>query len=570
MNKNRLKAFAPRTRNKLLEQISAKALRYGIDFKKGTISETDSVEVRAKARQIGELRQEIARTSFDETLEKVAYTWFNRFIAIRFMEVNGYLRTRPLSSSEGHITPDILAEAQSGTLDPSLNIDSARLRELLGANELESAYQMLLVALFNQLNESMPYMFEKIDDYTELLMPDNLLSQSSVIRDIVEEVDEEDWKDVQIIGWLYQFYISDKKAEVDANVKRGRKVTEAELSPKTALFTPHWIVRYMVENSLGKLWLANHPDSGLREHMRYYIETDEPLENFPKIDSPEEITFLDPCSGSGHILVYAFDLLMKIYEERMYDTRDAVTHILTKNLYGFEIDGRSAALANYALAMRAMHYYPKFLRRLKITPNVFAIENLTIDEETLREYAGKVGHDLFTADLVENLETFRHGRTFGSLIVPTVAGADDIAQRLDGMNFNDDLFMRDAHEEVKALVRQMGYLQKQYTCTVTNPPYLGKGMNEDLKSFVKKHYPDSKSDLFACFMERSLDFTVDGGLMGMINQHSWMFLSSYEKLRKKIIENHKIDTLVHLGPRTFEEISGEVVQSVAFVLQKGK
>jgi type I restriction-modification system DNA methylase subunit len=566
MNKSKLKSFAPKARNKLREQITVKALRFGIDFKNEKMLETDSVEIRAKAKEIKELKDRIAQTSYDETLEHVAYTWFNRFIALRFMEVNGYLKTRPLSASGDYSTPDMLTEAQSGTLDETLEVDRTKLLELLGANELESAYQLLLVSMFNQFNESMPYMFEKISDYTELLMPDSLLSEHSIIKDVVEGVAEEDWKDVQIIGWLYQFYISEKKDEV-----MGNKYTEEEIPAATQLFTPHWIVQYMVENTLGKLWLVNNPDSKLREHMKYYIETDEPLESFPVITSPEEITFLDPCVGSGHVLVYAFDILMKIYEERMYDTRDAVENILTKNLFGLEIDDRASALANYALAMRAMYYYPKFLRRLKISPNVYAMQNLTVDESDLQEYAQEMGSSLITSELIDNLELFREGKTFGTLIVPTVVNTDDIIETLEQKDLSSNLFIRDTHEEVIELIKLMHFLQKEYTCTVTNPPYMGsKGMNDELKQFVKKNYPDSKADLFACFMERCLEFTVDDGLMGMINQHSWMFLSSYEKLRIKLLENHKIDTLVHLGPRAFEEISGEVVQSVAFVLQKGK
>lgn len=566
MNKSKLKNFAPKARNKLRDQITTKALRFGIDFKKQTFSDMDSVEIRTKSKQIAELKSALANTSYDDVLEKIAYTWFNRFIALRFMEVNGYLKTRPLSASGSNSTPDILMEAQSGTLDPSMQIDQTKLLEYLGANQLESAYQLLLLSMFNQFNETMPYMFEHIEDYTELLMPDNLLSDTSILKDIVDGVDEEDWKDVQIIGWLYQFYISEKKDEV-----MGRKYTESEIPAATQLFTPHWIVQYMVENTLGKLWLVNHPDSKLKEHMRYYIQTDEPLENFPKITSPEEITFLDPCSGSGHVLVYAFDILMKIYEERMYDPKDAVEHILTKNLFGLEIDDRAAALANYALAMRATYHYPRFLRRFSIKPNVFALQNLTVDKDALKEYATEMSNNLINNELIQNLEMFREGKTFGSLIVPTVANADDIIEMLEAKNLGSNLFIADTHKEVISILKLIHFLQKSYTCTVTNPPYLGNGnMNKELGDFVKKNYPDSKTDLFACFMERCLAFTDTGGLMGMINQHSWMFLSSFEKLRIKMIENHKIDTMVHLGARAFEEIGGEVVQSVAFVLQRGQ
>jgi len=564
MNKNKLKSFAPKARNKLRDQITSKALRYGIDFKNKKMLDTDSIEIRAKAKEIEELKKHIAKTSYDETLEHIAYTWFNRFIALRFMEVNGYLVTRPLSASGNFSSPDILTEAQSGTLDASLEVDREKLLGLLSANELESAYQLLLVALFNQFNDSMPYMFEKISDYTELLIPDSLLSENSIIKDIIVQVDEEDWKDVQIIGWLYQFYISEKKDQVFA--KKG-KVNQDEIPAVTQLFTPHWIVQYMVENTLGKIWLANNPDSKLKEHMKYYIETDEPLEHFPRVTSPEEITFIDPCVGSGHVLVYAFDLLMKIYEERMYDTKDAVVHILTKNLFGLEIDDRATALANYALAMRAMHYYPKFLRRLKISPNVFAMPNLTVDKRELKEYADTMGNDLITNDLIGNLELFREGKTFGSLILPTVANTDDIIESLERKDLRSNLFVRETHEEVLGLLKLMHYLQKEYTCTVTNPPYMGsKGMNKELSDFVKDHYPDSKSDLFACFIERGFVFTKKYGYMAMITMQSWMFLSSYEKLRGKLLKNYSITTMAHLD----NMVMGIAFGTAATIFQKQK
>jgi len=563
MNKNKLKSFAPKARNKLREQISTKALRFGIDFKQERFLEADSIEIREKSSQIKELKAKIASSSYDETLEHIAYTWFNRFIALRFMEVNGYLKTRPLSTSAGYSIPDILIEAQSGTLDTSLKVDKAKLLDLLSKNKLELAYQLLLISLCNQYNDTMPYMFEKINDYTELLIPDGLLSDQSIIKDIVESVDEEDWKDVQIIGWLYQFYISEKKDEV-----MGRKYTQEEIPAVTQLFTPHWIVRYMVENSLGKIWLANNPNSKLKKYMKYYIETDEKLEQFPKISSPEEITFLDPCAGSGHILVYAFDLLMKIYEERMYDTKDAVESILTKNLFGLEIDDRATALANYALSMRAMHYYPKFLRRLKISPNVIAMKNLTATESELQDYANTIGKNLITNDLMENLELFREAKTFGSLITPTVTNSDEILEQLKQKDMSQNLFLQKTHNEILYIMKLMHYLQKEYTCVVTNPPYMGsKGMNATLSKFVKKNYPDSKADLFACFMERCLEFTYKNGFVAMITMQSWMFLSSYKKLRVKLLENHKIDTLVDMGWHAFGNPS---YPSVAFVLQKGK
>jgi len=371
-------------------------------------------------------------------------------------------------------------------------------------------------------------MFESIADYTELLLPDDMLSPNSIRAKVVKAMDDESCKDIEIIGWLYQFYISEKKDDVFAMLKRNKKITPSNIPAATQLFTPHWIVKYMVENSLGKLWMLNNPDSSLKEHMRYYIEPDEENESFLRLSTPEELTILDPCCGSGHVLTYAFDLLTRIYEERGYSKSTIPSLILENNLYGCDIDKRAATLANFALTMKARLYHRRFFRKAT-KANVLE----------LQEY-----------DDCKNI------KNFGSLLTP--AETDEEAEGVFG-----------AVSAEYTLQKEI--LSSEFSCVVTNPPYMGsKGMNKELSDFVKKMYPDSKSDLFAVFMERTLELTKPHGFMSMINQHSWMFLSSYEKLRVKIIKNHKIDTLVHLGPRAFEEIGGEVVQSVAFVLEKGK
>ena len=374
-------------------------------------------------------------------------------------------------------------------------------------------------------------MFEAIADYTELLLPDDMLSTNSIRAKVVEAMDEDSCKDIEVIGWLYQFYISEKKDEVFVRLKKNQKITPANIPAATQLFTPHWIVKYMVENSLGKLWMLNNPNSNLKEHMRYYIQTEETSETYLKIQSPQELTLLDPCCGSGHVLTYAFDLLTLIYEEQGYSKSEIPTLILQNNLFGCDIDKRAATLANFALTMKARLYHRRFFKK-NTTPNIIELE----------EYGA----------------SFKGVKNFGSLMIPK---DEDIGIKEDGIfgYVNDEFKL------------QTKILSSQFSCVVTNPPYMGgKGMNKELGDFVKARYPDSKSDLFAVFMERTLELTKQNGFMSMINQHSWMFLSSYEKLREKIIKEHIIDSLVHLGPRAFEEIGGEVVQSVAFVLEKGK
>jgi type II restriction/modification system DNA methylase subunit YeeA len=388
----------------------------------------------------------------------------------------------------------------------------------------------------------MPSMFEAIADYTELLLPDDLLSQNSSRAKVVTVMDEETCADIEVIGWLYQFYISEKKDDVFAKLKKNQKITASNIPAATQLFTPHWIVKYMVENSLGKLWMLNHPNSSLKDSMKYYIEEEEtkeernlssdfsstPTDTFLKISTPQELSLIDPACGSGHVLTYAFDLLTLIYEEEGYSKSEIPTLILENNLFGCDIDKRAATLANFALIMKARLYHRRFFKK-PTNANVIELQEFGTQE-------------------------FKGIKNYGSLLAPK-----------DIQSFEDGIFSSNNTE----YDLQVKILTSTYTCVVTNPPYMGgKGMNAELSDFVKKRYPDSKSDLFAVFMERTLELTKQNGFMSMINQHSWMFLSSYEKLREKIIKNHKIDTMVHLGARAFEEIGGEVVQSVAFVLEK--
>ncbi len=432
------------------------------------------------------------------------------------------------------------------------------------------AYKLLVVSACNYYSHAMPFLFERIADYTELLMPDDLLSGNSILSYVREAMTPDVCKDVEVIGWLYQFYISEKKDKVFEGIKKNKKVTPENIPAATQLFTPHWIVQYMVENSLGRLWMLNNPDSKLK--MEYYIKPETPEDDYLKIGNPQELKICDPACGSGHILVYAFDLLFEIYKEAGFTDDDTIIeNILKHNLYGIEIDERAAELAAFALAMKAASRSGSKRRffRNPIEVNICKLETIKFDNEEIGSYMDAIGRDLFTSDSQTTLRQFEEADNFGSLIQPAVKDVTEILQTLKEKDVSHDLFLAPTHEKVLQVLKQADYLSQKYQAVIANPPYMGsKGMNARLGKWAKDNYPDSKSDLFAMFMERTLEMTIYLGYMAMINQHSWMFLSSYEKLRIKLLENHKIDTLVHLGARAFDEIGGEVVQSVAFVLQK--
>jgi type II restriction/modification system DNA methylase subunit YeeA len=407
-------------------------------------------------------------------------------------------------------------------------------------------------------------MFERISDYTELLLPDDLLSENSIITDIRNGMSEEDCGQEELIGWLYQFYIADKKDDVFEGLKKNIKITAENIPAATQLFTPRWIVRYMVENTLGKLWLTLKPNSKLRQFMPYYIEAPEgntPAQLPEGIKGVTDITFLDPCQGSGHVLVYAFDLFTKIYEEEGYNTNEIPALILEHNLFGIDIDERAAQLAAFALTMKARSYFPRFLRK-PIQPNVIALEN--VNEDIIKQavklplaVAGKLVYDY--RDLT--LYNLTQADNFGSLIQID-------PEELKALSIQKGSIWQAQEQKLK---EQAEYLSHQYHCIVTNPPYLGsKGMNEQIRKFVDVKFAMTKSDLMACFIERCLELTAPNGLVALINQQSWMFTSSYEKLRPFLIQNFQFNSLLHLGPRTFPEIAGEVVQNVSFVLSKRK
>lgn len=565
MDTSKLKKFAQYARRILLDQVSGKL---------DVVLAPQSAARRERAQVVAELEKLISNSSRDNVTERVAYTWFNRFCALRFMDVNRYTRIGVVSPAEGQFQPEILAEAKMGHIDEKMVPSQIRQKVLdLLAGRAPStdsqgeAYRLLVVAACNAWNQSMDFLFERIDDYTELLMPDDLLSGNSILAYTREAMTPEACKDVEVIGWLYQFYISEKKDAVFEGLKKNQKITPENIPAATQLFTPHWIVRYLVDNSLGRLWLLNRPNSRLAEQMEYYIPPEKPESDFLKITGPEDIKVCDPACGSGHMLTYAFDLLYAMYEEEGYDSAEIPEKILTHNLFGIELDERAGELAAFALTMKARTRQRRFFNK-GVKPNICVLEKVSFNREELDEYMSFVGHDLFTYGLRETLEQFSEVDNFGSLIVPKVANVADVLAMLESKDMSSNLFLAETHKNVLTVLRMADALSPRYAVVVANPPYMGgKGMNPRLSTWAKENFPSSKSDLFAMFIERNLDLTVKGGAVAMITMQSWMFLSSFESLRSRILNQHTILSMAHLGARAFDSIGGEVVSTTAFVLE---
>ncbi|HFJ9421698.1 TPA: BREX-1 system adenine-specific DNA-methyltransferase PglX [Bacillus paranthracis] len=586
MNKKTLKEFAVYARNELREQIALRAQAFGITPEGSPVLVTgaDYVEINGKKypatykNSIQKLLKEVETKGYDNVIEEVAYTWFNRLIAIRYMEVHNYLpsKVRVLSSeTKGKVDPDILTEYQY----TDLPVSKDEIASLLAQGNREEAFRKLLVAQCNELNGMMDFLFEKLADYTELLLPESLLHADSLINKLGNEVEDENFEHVEVIGWLYQYYISERKDVVFAGLKKNKKITKENIPAATQLFTPHWIVRYMVENSLGHMWLESYPESELKEDMKYYVE---PAEQEPEVQakleelrnhnlSPEEITIMDPACGSGHILVYAFDLLYKIYEERGYPTKEIPALILEKNLYGIDIDDRAAQLASFALMMKAREKTKRIFR------NVPRLNVISIQESKgiLIEQAAKlIGEDEGEVKELEALfAAFISAKNFGSILqIEKIDFEKYIKKARDLSEFGEHtLETFEVYEQlskIEDILMQAKILAKQYDVVITNPPYMGsKGMNRELSNYMKKQYNNSKADLFAVFLERCIVFTKENGFHAAINQQSWMFISSFENLRSKVLESQTICSMLHLGPKTFEEINGEVVQSTSFILR---
>lgn len=599
MNKSAIKNFAVNARRKLIDAVSQKA--YGLGISIDEIKELEEVSngsrikinndyvylTNIETEHREKLIEQIEYKGYEQVIEEVAYTWFNRIIAIRFMEINEYLptRIRVLSSEdENKIEPDAVTEALD--LVDELNLDREKIYNYQDNNDTEGLFKYIFIKQCNALGKIMPVMFEKIQDYTELLLPDNLLVEGSVIRDLIIGIEEDDFKDqVEIIGWLYQYYISEKKDEVFAGLKKNKKITKENIPAATQLFTPDWIVKYMVENSLGRLWLEGHPDDELKSSWKYYLEE---AEQEPDVEkelekiredskklSPEDITVLDPAMGSGHILVYAFDVLYQIYLSAGYSEREIPRLILEKNLYGLDIDDRAGQLAYFALIMKARSYSRRFFRDIErnlIELNVCAIqESNGISKEDIEYFAD--GDEELKRDVEYLVEVFTDAKEYGSIINVKNIDVSKISKKINYIIQNKNLLFEFINkvkiiEIIPKILNQYKIMHKKYNIMCTNPPYLGrKGMIGKLSLYLDTYFKNSKSDLFSVFMELGNRFVKKKGYISMINQHSWMFLSSFDKLREHILLEKNVYNMLHLGARTFEEIDGEVVQSTCFVMQ---
>ncbi len=598
MDKSAIKNFAVRARIKLIEDITQKTYELGIspDEIKGVDIFEGGFKIKGlinsktyksyEKRQRDKLLTKIEEKGYKQVIEEVAYTWFNRFIALRFMEVNEYLPTgiRVLSSKdEGKTEPDIIKEAVNIDLD----VDKEIVYKLVDANDTDDLFKYLLIKQCNQLGQIMPMVFEEISDYTELLLPDNLLAEGSIIRDLVEKIDEQDYKDqVEIIGWMYQYYISEKKDEVFSDLKLNKKISKEDIPAATQLFTPKWIVKYMIENSLGRLWLESHPNVELQAKWKYFLEeAEQDVEVQNKLDElinpylkPEDIKVFDPSCGSGHILVYAFDVLYDIYLGDNYAEREIPQLILEKNLFGLDIDDRAGQLAAFALMMKARNKNRRIFRK-KIELNICSIqESNSIPKQAidflLKPNNMSIDQSICRDDIKSLIQIFNDAKDYGSILHVKELDFNAIERKIDEIRNGDtvDLFEFQYKEiildKLPKLIKQARIMSAKYEIVCTNPPYMGrKSMNSKLIKFIDTRFPDSKADLFAVFMELDSIYLKDNCFMSMINQHSWMFLSNFQKLRQKVIINKEVCNMIHLGSRAFEEIGGEVVQSTAYVLR---
>ena len=592
MDKNAIKKFAVWARKELIERVSKKALAYGITEHEVYNPDADSVNglvlTVAQKKERKALTEQIFAKGYKQVMEEVAYTWFNRFCALRFMEVNGFLPSlvRVFTNDKNEFRPQLLTEALELDLP---GLDKQKIYELKEANADEELYKYLLITQCNALNDELSRMFQRIEDYTELLFPDNLLREGSVIEQMITLIPEEDWQDaVQIIGWLYQYYNIEPKKEVFANLDKNIKIGKNDIPAATQLFTPDWIVRYMVENSLGRLVNNANSDNTQPtttnyplESWKYYLpeaeqetEVRKQLAQLSTTNSSLTTTkCIDPCMGSGHILAYLFDVLMEVYRSEGYRDRDAVKNIINNNLYGLDIDERAAQLAYFAVMMQGRKYDNRFLTR-HYQPHIYAVtESNGIDRELLA-YFGVELDDLNRENALNQLngmlDEMEDACEYGSLITVSEYDFALLKDFVAAYDAEQNLFasgsLAPLQERLQQLIAVAETLAQKYEVVVTNPPYMGAGnMDEKLSKYVKQHYPDSKSDLFAVFMEACHNMTAENGYQAMITMHSWMFLSSFEKLRAKIQKQNLVN-MVHLGARAFEEIGGEVVQTTSFVL----
>ena len=580
MDKNAIKKYAVWARRELIERISQRAMIYGITAKDAGDPNAESVNghllSQTEKRQRQALIRNIKTKGYEQVMEEVAYTWFNRFAALRFMEVNGYLPShiRVFTNDAGEFKPQILAEAIHLEL---AGLDMKKVYALESANKSEELFKYLLIVQCNALNSILPGMFQKLDDYTVLLLPDYLLREGSVIEQMVTSIPEADWTDqVQIIGWLYQFYNIEPKAAVFA---KSGKIIKEEIPAATQLFTPDWIVHYMVDNSLGRMWLESHPNDALKSEWKYYQDDAKQesavLEQLDAIRKeyttlkPEQICVIDPCMGSGHILCVLFDSLVQIYEDYGFSAREAAGKIVENNLWGLDIDERAAQLAYFSVMMKARQYDRRFFTR-GVQPNVYAIqESNNLDPYGVEYYVD--GNKKIKKEIETLIKELYDAKEYGSLIKISGVDFDALNERnKEVLNETDiNLFSNTVIDTIVPFIQAAFVLSRKYHVVVTNPPYLNNGsMSQNMDRFVKRNYPDGKTDLYAAFMKRCGEFTEDNYFFSMITQHSWMFLTRFEKLRDHLLRTYSLEHMAHLGARAFDEIGGEVVQTTTFVFRK--
>lgn len=552
MNDSALKSFCTWARTELIKGVEAQMVRYDITEPAPAPVGSETVNglplSPAEIEQRDELLRMQAEVGHEALRDRAAYTWFNRIVAIRFMDACGWLpsRMRMLSRADGSHG----SEAVENALDVEITTaDTDRIAELKMAGLDEPLWRYLFVAQCEELADCLPGVFERVGGAMELLLPQGLMMADSVVGKLNAVLTDEDWREgVTVLGWMYQYYNADVKDEF---FKSKRKAAAADIAPATQLFTPEWIVRYMVENSLGRLWMLNNPGSSLRERMEYYIEPDAEHEDFIRISSPEEITLCDPACGSGHILVYAFELLFHMYEERGYREREIPELILTKNLAGMEIDSRAAQIAELALAMCAREHDRRFFRR-GVRADVTVLSSIPLGEDELP------GNKKLAEELI-------HLGEIGSLLNPSEDEIDEL--KAAAASCSDDLFAATAKTKLESAAAICEKLSRRFTCSVANPPYMGSSsFNPFMSKWIKKNYPDVKSDLCTCFIERGFNLVEDKGYAAMVTMQSWMFLGSFEKMRAKVIDNKAIVSMAHLGPRAFDAIGGEVVNVTADVI----
>ena len=565
MNKNAIQKFAIWARNELITQVSQRAYQYGIDESGFGDASADTLNGRLltaeEKSQRQELIKQIKEKGYKQVMEEVAYTWFNRFIALRFMEVNNYLPShiRVFSDASGAFKPEILNDVLHLDLP---GLDSGKVAEYIESNDTEALYRYLLLTQCNALNSALPVMFERMGGYTEMLLPNNILRQDSVLGHMVSDIPEEDWQDaVQIIGWLYQYYNTELKDDTFAQLKKNVKITKERIPAATQLFTPDWIVRYMVENSLGRLWLEGHPNAELLGGWKYYLDE---AEQEPEVETqlaklreeyktikPEEIKVIDPCMGSGHILVYAFDVLMQIYTSAGWDQREAAQSILKNNLFGLDIDDRAAQLSYFAVMMKARQYDRRLLTR-GIQPNIYSIRESNGIQAMTIEYFHKNDPKL-KADIESIVAEMRDAKEYGSILNITPVDFAGLYARFDEIRNDINMMQMSALDELLPLVKCAELLAQKYDVVVTNPPYMGSGgMSDKLVALSKRLYPNVKSDLFSMCIQKMIGLTRENGLFAYIAPQSWMFLSTQEGLRNQLLHNATLSNLIDLGINAFD------------------